>query len=859
MLISRKKRVIVLRLKEPERVLSVIPKAKKFTFKGKEYVAVPHRRDEVKVLNNIGIEAPSPMLYYYDWPGRFKPFEAQRTTAAFMSGHNRCFNLNDLGCVDSETEYLSPTGWVKISEYVGGKVAQYHPVTERIEFVEPDKYVKLPCETMFRIKTKYGLDQMLSPEHRVLLAAKGNPNKLEVVNAETLFIRQQLWLNTGKNRKSRETIGWSKAAIPVVYGAPGGEGLPLTDAQLRVQIAVIADGHFPPNNTTRCTVRLKKPRKIERLRKLLTDASIECYERPDNSVAGFVKFSFDAPIRVKEFDEQFWSASNEQLAVVRDEVIHWDGSFREGKTTREFISNSKASADFVQYAFNAGGFTSRVVVDSRGPTYSVLIRDNGHPLQLVSSGKNGRNAVMRPVASTDGFKYCFMVPSTFLLFRRNGCVFASGNTGKTMATLWAYDYLRSIGVVHKVLVVSPLSTLERAWCDEVFNHFPHLTTAVLHGSRDKRLKMLNTEADIYVINHDGLKVSGMVDELNKRNDIDLVIIDEVSQAARTASSDRWKSLAKVVRHEIAKGVQRMAWGLTGTPVPNNPTDAWAQCRLIVPERVPPYFNSFKGQVMRQVGQFSWVPRQEAQGIVFEAMQPAIRFKRDEVVDLPECTYIERTVDLTAAQKKAYKDMLNKLQTEFESGEVTAVNEAVKAQKLIQILCGAVFGKNGEVHLVDSKPRYETIREVCEESGSKTIVFVPFVPMVKPVAEYLAKAGFTAACIYGDVSKHDRDVIYSDFQKLKDPQVIVATPSTMSHGLTMTAASTIVWAAPITNNDTFEQANARVSRPGQKLNQLIVMIEGSPIERKYYQRLKEKGRVQGILLQLVQASRKEAKV
>lgn len=101
---------------------------------------------------------------------------------------------------------------------------------------------------------------MLSPEHRVLLAAKGNHNKLEVVNAETLFLRQQLWLNTGKNRKSRETIGWSKATIPVVYGAPGGDGLPLTEAQLRVQIAVIADGHFPPNNTTRCVVRRSRGR-----------------------------------------------------------------------------------------------------------------------------------------------------------------------------------------------------------------------------------------------------------------------------------------------------------------------------------------------------------------------------------------------------------------------------------------------------------------------------------------------------------------------------------------------------------------------------------------------------------------------
>ena len=526
MLISTKKRALILRLKDPERVTSVIPKAKKFTHNGKEYVAVPHRRDEVKVLNNIGIEAPSPMLYYYDWPGRFQPFEAQKTTGAFMSLHNRCFNLNDLG------------------------------------------------------------------------------------------------------------------------------------------------------------------------------------------------------------------------------------------------------------------------------------------------------------------------------------------TGKTLATLWAYDYLRSVGVVNKVLVVSPLSTLERAWGDEVFNHFPHLTTAVLHGTREKRLKLLATDADIYIINHDGVKVSGMAEAINERNDIDLIIIDEISQAARTASADRWKALAKVVRHEVSKGRQRLAWGLTGTPIPNNPTDAWAQCRLLVPEKVPPYFNSFKSQVMRQVGTFTWVPRDNSQEVVFESMQPAIRFKRDEVVDLPPCTYQERTVELTAAQKKAYKDMLNKLQAEFDSGEVTAVNEAVKAQKLIQILCGAVYGKDGEEHYVDATPRFEAVREVCEESGSKTIVFVPFRSMVEPLSEYLTRSGFSTACIHGGVGKHERDTTFTAFQKMKDPQVLVAIPSAMSHGLTLTAASTIVWAAPITNNDTFEQANARISRPGAKLNQLIVMIEGSPIERKYYQRLKEKGRVQGILLDLVQGSRKK---
>lgn len=527
MFISTKKRAIVLKLRDPDRVLSVLPKAKKFLHKGKEYVAVPHRHDEVKVLNNIGIKAPSPMLYYYNWPGRYKPFDAQRTTASFMSMNSRCFNLNGLG------------------------------------------------------------------------------------------------------------------------------------------------------------------------------------------------------------------------------------------------------------------------------------------------------------------------------------------TGKTLATLWAYDYLRSIGKVGKVLIVSPLSTLERAWGDEIFNHFGHLNTAVLHGSREKRLKLLGTDADIYVINHDGIKVKGMVEAINAREDIDIVIIDELSQVARTAGSDRWKALAKIVRHKIGGEKPRLVWGLTGTPTPNSPTDAWAQCRLLVPDNVPPYFNSFKMQVMRQVSQFVWLPRDDAQSVVFQAMQPAIRFSRDECVDLPPLTYQTREVELTAAQKKAYKEMLSKLQAEFESGEVTAVNEAVKAQKLLQILGGVVYGKDGEEHALDATPRYEAVREVCEESASKTIVFVPFRSMVKPLTEYLRKGGFSVACIHGGVSKSERDEIFSSFQRMKDPQVLVSIAAAMSHGLTLTAASTIVWAAPIANNDTFEQANARVSRPGQQLNQLIVMIEASALERKYYERLKEKGRVQGILLDLVRSDRQPA--
>lgn len=423
-------------------------------------------------------------------------------------------------------------------------------------------------------------------------------------------------------------------------------------------------------------------------------------------------------------------------------------------------------------------------------------------------------------------------------------------SGKTLSLLWAYDYLRSVGAVKKMLVITPLSTLERTWADEIFGHFPHLDFTVLHGSRDKRLTLLNTDADIYLINHDGIKVPGLVEALAERPDIDIITIDEIAQVARKAGTERYKALRTLVN----KQHPRRAIGLTGTPTPNEPTDAWAQCALLVPERIPPYFNRFKDMVMRQVSTYKWVPRDNALDIVQDAMQPAIRYSLEECIDLPECIYETRQVELTKHQEHAYREMLQKLHIELENGEVTAANEAVKAQKLIQVACGSIYDNDGHQLTIDATPRMTVLTEIIEQAGSKVIVFVPFKSTVHSVLAFIRQAGYSAEAIYGEVSKSARDTILNDFQKGKDPRVLVAQPGTMSHGLNLTAANTIVWYAPIASNDIFGQANARVRRPGQKHAQLIVMIEGTPIERKYYARLKDKEKVQGLLLDLVQSMR-----
>ena len=423
-------------------------------------------------------------------------------------------------------------------------------------------------------------------------------------------------------------------------------------------------------------------------------------------------------------------------------------------------------------------------------------------------------------------------------------------TGKSLSALWAYDYLRESGQANKLLVIAPLSTLERTWADEVFQHFSHLTCAVLHGTRDRRLKLLETDVDIYIINHDGVKV--VEPALRDREDIDLVVIDEIAQVARNRRTDRWKVLNSVVNGHKKS---RSAWGMTGTPTPNEPLDAWAQCRLIVPKNVTPYQTKFRDMVMRKFGPFTWLPRSNATEIVHSVMSPAVRFTRDECLDLPPIMFETRHVGLSKAQAKAYKQMMNELHAEIDSGAVTAVNAAVKMSKLVQIACGIAYGDSGEELHLDPADRVAEVKDIITSAEGKVIVFAPFVATVEMLHKTLNHGGKNvAAMIHGGVGKSQRDQIFHDFQRAPDPRVLVAQPAAMSHGLTLTAASTIVWYAPTTSNETFEQANGRINRPGQKMNNFIIMLEGSPIERRIYQRLENKQKVQNTLLDIVKEER-----
>lgn len=414
-------------------------------------------------------------------------------------------------------------------------------------------------------------------------------------------------------------------------------------------------------------------------------------------------------------------------------------------------------------------------------------------------------------------------------------------TGKTLASIWAWDFLRRERLAGKLLVVAPLSTLERTWVDELFNALPGVRVAVLHGTADRRRKLLaDKRFDAFIINHDGIKV--LRDELVANRDIDSVVIDELA-TFRNAGTGRWKAL-----HAVIAG-RRNIWGLTGTPTPNEPPDAWAQCRLIAPERVPKFYGKFRDMTMRQLGPFKWIARPAANDIVKDAMQPAIRFARSECIDLPPCVFLPRTAQLTNQQQIAYKDMMTSMAVEAQSRQIVAVNEGVKLSKLVQIACGVVYDNQGERVQFPAVPRLKVVEEVIEQAGGKVIVFVPFTSALDWLTAELSKR-YTVAKVDGSTSKGARDKAFREFQYEAMPRVLAAQPAAMSHGLTLTAANTIVWYAPITSNETYQQANARITRPGQTLNQFIVNIAATRVEHQLYQRLQERQSMQGLLLDLL---------
>tara|TARA_R100001460_G_scaffold83299_2_gene124184 strand:- start:3737 stop:5272 length:1536 start_codon:yes stop_codon:yes gene_type:complete len=419
--------------------------------------------------------------------------------------------------------------------------------------------------------------------------------------------------------------------------------------------------------------------------------------------------------------------------------------------------------------------------------------------------------------------------SSFLTIHQKSFCFNEQGTGKTASAIWASDFLMKQGVVNRVLVVCPLSIMDSAWRDDLFTFATHRTVSVAHGSADKRRKIIQEGSDYVVINYDGIGI--VLDEL-KKGGFDLIVVDEATHY-KNAQTRRWKLLRQLVHDNT------WLWMMTGTPAAQNPTDAYGLAKLVSPNQVPRFFGAFKDMVMTKVSQFTWKIRPNATDIVYRALQPAIRFTKDECLDLPPMVYTKRQVELTAQQKKYYKELKTKLVLEITGEEITAINAAVTLNKLLQISAGAIYTDEGDVLEFDIKNRYQVLREVIDEASQKVLVFVPFRHAIDILTDKLRSEGITTEVIRGDVPAHRRTSIFKKFQEDVDPQVLVIQPQAAAHGVTLTRANTVVWWGPTSSLETYDQANARVHRSGQTHKCTVVQLQGSDAEKHVYRLLDRK--------------------
>lgn len=429
--------------------------------------------------------------------------------------------------------------------------------------------------------------------------------------------------------------------------------------------------------------------------------------------------------------------------------------------------------------------------------------------------------------------------AAFLTLHRRAFCFSEPGTGKTLSVAWAADYLMTRKIIKRVLIICPLSIMQSAWQNDLFKGVMHRRVGVAYGSKQKRATVISSDAEFVIVNFDGVTVCEK--EIAEAK-FDLIVVDEAN-AYKSVTTARWKALNRILKDGS------WLWMLTGTPASQSPEDAYGLAKLVNPSGVPKFFGSYRDMVMHKITQFKWVPKKDAEAIVSKVLQPAIRFTKDQCLDLPDLLYTTRQVELTPQQHKYYERMRTAMAMQAAGEDVTAVNAAAKLNKLLQISCGAVYSDNGDVVSFDIGERLKVLKEVIEESVKKVIVFIPFRHTIEILSEEIRKMGITTEVINGAVSAGKRTEIFKAFQETDNPRVLLVQPQAASHGVTLHAANTIVWWAPITSYETYAQANARIHRAGQTHKCLVVRLQGSSVEEKLYKSLESKEESQINLMEL----------
>jgi len=337
------------------------------------------------------------------------------------------------GCVDCDTEFFNGHKWKKISEYQKGeKVLQYNHFGNS-NLVYPLEYHKYKSEYLWHFKTNRGLDQCLSDEHNVIyMTSKDNLYRKSFKD-----IRINHEATKGFRGKFLTTFNYS------------GTGLYFNEFEIRLQVAIKADGCLRNENTYHWEFNLKKQRKINRLRMLLNKCNITYTETKQKTE--YTRFYFNY-YTSKIFDSEWYLCNKEQFNYIFDEVTQWDARY---KIRNDFSSTIKENADFIQFVGSSLGYRTNISILDRVGTkknnnyeyksIEYIVHFSKHTLiSFTQERENHIKTKINKYKTKDNYKYCFTVPSNKLILRRNNKIFITGNSGKTTLLKCALFILKEL-------------------------------------------------------------------------------------------------------------------------------------------------------------------------------------------------------------------------------------------------------------------------------------------------------------------------------------------------------------------------------------------------------------------------------
>lgn len=417
-------------------------------------------------------------------------------------------------------------------------------------------------------------------------------------------------------------------------------------------------------------------------------------------------------------------------------------------------------------------------------------------------------------------------------------------TGKSLTAIAIAGALSQAGRIQRVLIVTPLSILG-VWEQEFerFAAFPY-ALAVLSGPGSRKLDtlrhMTGTALQVVVVNYES--AWRMEKDLQAWHP-DLIIADE-GHKIKTHNI----AASKAMHRLGARAIYRLL--LTGTVITNKAIDVFSQYKFLNPGIFGQSFYAFRSRYFDMTGYGNHTPvlKKSMEAELTEKLHSiAYRATKAECLDLPETVDVIRQIDLEPAALRIYRQLVKESYAELASGEqgapvaVTAPNILTRLLRLSQLTGG--FIGNDETAVVEQVScaklaALEDILDGAAAESKKLVIIARFLPEIRAICKLLEKRGYGYSCITGEVKNRDEQV--ERFQKEREVMAFVGQIATAGLGITLTAASTMVFYSLDYSMSNFEQAKARIHRVGQRMPcTYLYLVARGTVDEKVLTALKDK--------------------